>query len=70
MKLYWKIFRLTLGLVIIGGCVVSVYLKSAGIIYQTIQLVFTVGSGVCGLVALIAVPIELYLEDKKKGVSQ
>jgi hypothetical protein len=67
MKLYWKIFWLVLGileLVLIGGCVVSAYLKSAGIFYQAMRLAFTVGSGVCGLVALIALPIELYFEGK------
>ncbi|MDR0525781.1 MAG: hypothetical protein LBG90_07920 [Spirochaetaceae bacterium] len=74
MKLYWKIFWRTLGillgLVVIGSCVVSGYLKSVGILYQTIQLAFTVGFGACGLAALIVVPIELYFEDKKAGASK
>ncbi|MDR0562675.1 MAG: hypothetical protein LBG73_08295 [Spirochaetaceae bacterium] len=69
MKLYWKIFWLTLGillgLALIGGCAVSAHQKSLGMFYQTIQLVFTVGFGVCGFAALIVVPIELYLEDRK-----
>jgi hypothetical protein len=70
MKFYWKIFWLSLavllGLIVIVGCAVAAYQKSVVILYQTIRLVFTAGSGVCGVVALIAVPIDLYLEDKRR----
>jgi hypothetical protein len=69
MKLYWKIFWLAVGIlevILIGGCVLFAYLKSAGIFYHTMQSAFMIGAGVCGLAALIAVPIELYLEDKMR----
>jgi hypothetical protein len=69
MNLFWRIFWLSLvvalGLVVIGGSVLAFYHKSAGIFYRAIQYAFVTGLGVCGITALVIVPIDLYIEDKK-----
>ncbi|MDR0583067.1 MAG: hypothetical protein LBG57_01775 [Treponema sp.] len=69
MNLFWKIFWLTLaaalGLVLIAGCALAFYYKSADVFYRTIQYTFAIGLGLCGIVALIIMPVDLYIEDKK-----
>ncbi|MDR0539162.1 MAG: hypothetical protein LBG74_01480 [Spirochaetaceae bacterium] len=69
MKSFWNFFwfsvSVALGLTFIGGCALALYTASAGAFYQTIRLVFTIGSGICGIAALVIVPVELFIEDKK-----
>jgi uncharacterized membrane protein len=69
MNLFWKIFWLTLaaalGLVIIAGCALAFYYNSAGVFFRAIHYALVAGMGVCGIVALVIVPIDLYIKDKK-----
>lgn len=69
MNLFWKIFLLTLAaalvLVLIVGCALAFYYNSAGVFYRAIQYALVIGLGVCGILALVVVPIDLYIEYRK-----
>ncbi|MDR2553650.1 MAG: hypothetical protein LBD31_10875 [Treponema sp.] len=74
MNLFWKIFWLTLaaalGLTVIAGCALAFYHQSAGVFFRAIQYAFVIGLGVCGIAALIMVPVDLYIADKKERRNQ
>jgi hypothetical protein len=38
--------------------------NSAEFVYQAVQTVFIIGIGICGLIGMIVVPIELYVTDR------
>jgi hypothetical protein len=72
MNLFWKIFRIilviALGLILVAGCALAFYYHSAAIFYRAVLYVFVISLGVCGITALVIVPIDLYIEDKKGGI--
>jgi hypothetical protein len=71
MELFWQIFWKIFGFVVLAAFAVSgvlgIITGSADIASFIIGRTFVIGLGICGVIGLVVVPIELYLKDKIKG---
>ncbi|MDR1863064.1 MAG: hypothetical protein LBQ67_03990 [Treponema sp.] len=65
-KIFWKLFGTTLAAVFVVGIVVGTIKQSPSIVYQAFQQILAVGLGVCGIIGLFVVPIEMFIEDRKE----
>ena len=66
-NIFWKMFGVALLLVVITGIIMGLVSRSAGLIYTVIQGTITVGLGLCGLIGLAVVPVEMFIEDRIRG---
>jgi uncharacterized membrane protein len=66
-NIFWKLFGLSLLLTVIVGIIMGFVFHSTGVAYAVIQGTFAVGSGLCGLIGLVVVPVEMFFEDRVKG---
>jgi hypothetical protein len=62
--LFWRLFGIVLFIVVIIGFVIGGINHSLAITYAIVQQAIAVGLGVCGIIGLVVVPIELYFEDR------
>jgi hypothetical protein len=66
-NIFWKTFGSALFLALIIGMVIGLVFRSTGITYSVIQGTIAVGLGVCGLIGLVVVPVEMFIEDRIRG---
>jgi hypothetical protein len=67
-SLFWKLFGAALLIVLFIGCMLGIIQHSVTIVYETFQMTMAVGMGVCGIIGIVVIPIELYVEDRiQKG---
>jgi hypothetical protein len=65
-SLFWKLFGTALLLMFFIGCVLGIIQHSIAVVYNTFQMTSAVGMGVCGIIGIVVIPIELYVEDRRK----
>jgi hypothetical protein len=63
-SLFWKIFGAALALMFITGCILGIIKQSSAIVYQTVRLTMAAGLGVCGIIGMLVIPVEMYFEDR------
>jgi hypothetical protein len=66
-NIFWKTFGIALLLAVITGIIMGFVSRSAGVTYSIIQGAIAVGLGLCGLVGLVVVPVEMFIEDRIRG---
>jgi hypothetical protein len=65
-KGFWKFFGIALLAMLAAAVVFGIINHSSKITYTIAQGTFVAALGVCGLIALVIVPLELYLEDTRQ----
>lgn len=66
-SIFWKLFGISLVLTVFLGIIAGFVLRSAGVTYAIVQGTFAIGSGVCGVIGLVVIPVEMFFEDRIKG---
>jgi hypothetical protein len=61
---FWKLFGAAMAAALVINIILGIVWNSAKFVYQAVQTVFIVGIGICGLIGMIVVPIELYVTDR------
>jgi hypothetical protein len=64
---FWKVFGVALALALIAGIIAGLIVRSAGLTYAVTQKAIAVGLGLCGLIGLVVVPAEMFLESRMKS---
>lgn len=69
--LFWKIFGLVFAAALVVSVILGIARQSGEFTAELIQKVFVMGVGICGVIAVAIVPVEMYFTDKLKrgGVS-
>jgi hypothetical protein len=62
---FWKFFGAALLAMFFAGIVAGVVKHSTALVYAITQQVLALGLGVCGIIALVVIPLDMYLEDRK-----
>lgn len=65
-SLFWKFFGAVLIVILFIAVVSGIVKHSAELTYTIVQQTFAVALGICGFIGFVAVPIELYLEDRSQ----
>jgi hypothetical protein len=68
-SLFWKFFGVVLGAAFVVGLFVGIAHHSSEIVYAVIRNAIAVGLGICGVIGLVVVPVQLYIEDKARRKS-
>jgi hypothetical protein len=63
-SLFWKFFGIALGAAFAVSIILGMVWHSPDVTYSIIQKIIAVGMGVCGVIGMIIVPIELYFIDR------
>ncbi|MDR1300906.1 MAG: hypothetical protein LBK43_00340 [Treponema sp.] len=63
-SLFWKLFGVALGISFAVSIILGIVGHSGDITYSIVQKIIAVAMGVCGVIAMIIVPIELYVIDR------
>jgi predicted membrane-bound spermidine synthase len=63
-SIFWKLFGAMLVITIVAGIILGVLKHSFALAQYTIRMIVTFGFGVCGIIALIAIPLEMYIDDR------
>jgi hypothetical protein len=66
-NIFWKALGIALVLTIIVGIIIGLVSRSTGITYSIIQGTIATGLGLCGLIGLVVVPVEMFIEDRVRG---
>jgi putative effector of murein hydrolase len=66
-NIFWKVFGTLTILTLIIGIIIGFASHSAGTTYTVIQGTIAVGLGLCGIIGIIVVPVEMFLEERAKG---
>lgn len=64
---FWKFFGGAFGIAFAGAIVFGLVNHSPESIYTNVQKIIALGLGVCGVIGLAVVPLELYFGDLKQG---
>jgi uncharacterized membrane protein len=62
---FWKIFGAAVAAAVIISVVLGIVNNSAGFAYTMIRQIIAAALGVCGIIALVVVPVEMYIEDRR-----
>jgi hypothetical protein len=65
-SLFWRIFGAVLVVMFARGCILGIIKHSADVVYTLLQQTIAFGLGVCGIIGLVVIPIELYFEDRNQ----
>jgi hypothetical protein len=63
-SLFWKLFGAILVITIIAGIILGIVKHSAELAQNISRIVVTFSFGVCGIIAFIAIPLEMFLDDR------
>jgi hypothetical protein len=66
-NVFWKMFGIALLLAVIAGIIMGFVFRSTEVTYSIIQGAIAVGLGLCGLIGLVVVPVEMFIEDRIRG---
>jgi hypothetical protein len=66
-SIFWKTFGIALLLTVILGLIIGLVSRSTGITYSVLQGAIAVGLGVCGLIGLVVIPVEMFITDQARG---
>jgi predicted RND superfamily exporter protein len=61
---FWKFFAAALIAALAVSVILGIVNNSSEVAYAIAQKVMVVGIGVCGIIGIIVVPVELYLIDR------
>jgi hypothetical protein len=62
--IFWKAFGISLVLAVVAGLIIGFVSGSSGIISAVIMGVIAVGFGACGVIGLVVVPVQMFIEDR------
>jgi hypothetical protein len=71
-SLFWKLFGVSLLVAFVIGLILGIVRHSVAVVYSFSRAVMALGLGISGVIGLVAVPVQLYLEDRasrKEGKS-
>jgi hypothetical protein len=63
-SLFWKLFGVSLLMAFVIGLLLGIVQHSAAIIYSFSRTIMAVGLGISGVIGIVVVPAQLYLEDR------
>jgi hypothetical protein len=63
-SVFWKVFGISLFLAVIVGIIMGLVSGSGKVSSTMIMGVVSVGFGVCGIIGLVVVPVEMFFEDR------
>jgi hypothetical protein len=63
-SLFWKLFGVSLLVAFVIGIILGIVQHSTAIIYSFSRAIMAVGLGISGVIGLVVVPVQLYLEDR------
>lgn len=63
-SLFWKLFAVGLGVSFAVSIILGIAWHSGDLTYSIVQKIIAVAMGLCGFIAMIVVPIELYVIDR------
>jgi hypothetical protein len=61
---FWKIFGCALVAAFVVSIILGIAMHSGSVTYAILKGTFVVGIGICGVIGILMVPIELYFSDK------
>jgi hypothetical protein len=66
-SVFWKLFGISLLLAIIAGVITGLVFRSGEAAYTVVMGTIAAGFGLCGIIGLVVVPVEMFFEDRMKG---
>jgi hypothetical protein len=65
-SVFWKLFGISLVLAIVTGVIMGLVSRSGEVIYAVVMGTVAAGFGVCGIIGLAIIPVEMFFEDRMK----
>jgi hypothetical protein len=66
-SVFWKVFGISLVLAIVTGIIMGLVSRSGDVIYTVVMGTVAAGFGICGIIGLAVIPVEMFFEDRMKG---
>jgi len=62
---FWRLFGIALAAAAVAGVSLGIIEHSLAVIYSFAQRIIAIGMGICGIIGLVVVPIEMYITGRK-----